>query len=193
MTKPRDSSAPAPGRERILAAAVARFSRQSYDETGLREIAADAGVDVAYVHRAFGSKEQLFHAAVKRVMQTEKFLDDLGTDPARMLAAHVVSKSKTDANCEAGPMGILIHSLTSPKAAAVLRAVVIEDFVAPLGTQLDANATQRAALAAALLMGFGILRDVLELPDLTEGPGGALERGLADALAVVLGQSEPKI
>ncbi len=191
MTKTRDSSAPASGRERILEAAVGRFSRQSYDQTGLREIAADADVDVAYVHRCFGSKEQLFHAALKRAVQTEKVINDLGADPAGMLAAHVLSDSKADA--EVRPMDILIRSLTSPKAAAVLRTVVIEDFVTPLGAQLDTNAAQRAALAAALLMGLGILRDVLELPALTEGPGGALERSLADTLAVVLGRTKPEI
>jgi hypothetical protein len=62
-----------------------------------------------------------------------------------------------------------------------------------LGAHLDTNATQRAALAAALLMGLGILRDVLELPALSEGPGGALERSVADTLAMVLGQTNPKI
>jgi len=43
--------------DRILAAAVKRFATNSYEATGLRDIASDAGVDVAYVHRRFGSKE----------------------------------------------------------------------------------------------------------------------------------------
>lgn len=191
MTKTRDSSAPASGRERILDAAAARFSRQSYDQTGLREIAADAGVDVAYVHRCFGSKEQLFHEALKCAVQMEKIFDAVGADPARILAAHLLEEDEPDAKVR--PMDILIRSLTSPKAAAVLRTAVMEDFVTPLGAHLDEDATQRAALAAALLMGIGILRDVLELPALSEGPGGALERSVAETLAVVLGQANPKI
>ncbi|MFG1204131.1 TetR family transcriptional regulator [Xanthobacter aminoxidans] len=191
MTKTRDSSAPASGRERILAAAVARFSRQSYDQTGLREIAADAGVDVAYVHRAFGSKEQLFHEALKCAVQMDKIFDALGADQARMLAARLLDED--DADAEVRPMDILIRSLTSPKAAAVLRTAVMEEFVTPLSAHLDTNATQRAALAAALLMGVGILRDVLELPALSEGPGGALERSVAETLALVLGQTNSEI
>lgn len=39
-------------RERILKAAILRFSAHSYDNTGLRDIAADVGVDMAYVHRS---------------------------------------------------------------------------------------------------------------------------------------------
>lgn len=191
MTKTRDSSAPASGRERILDAAAARFSRQSYDQTGLREIATDAGVDVAYVHRCFGSKEQLFHEALKCAVQMEKIFDAVGADPARILAAHLLEEDEPDAKVR--PMDILIRSLTSPKAAAVLRTAVMEDFVTPLGAHLDKDATQRAALAAALLMGIGILRDVLELPALSEGPGGALERSVAETLAVVLGRASPKI
>ena len=47
-------------REKLLASARQRFLRESYDNVGLRDIAADAGVDVALVGRYFGSKEQLF-------------------------------------------------------------------------------------------------------------------------------------
>jgi AcrR family transcriptional regulator len=43
-------------RDRILNAAMERFSRTSYEQTGLRDIAADVGVDVAYVHRCFARK-----------------------------------------------------------------------------------------------------------------------------------------
>lgn len=43
-------------RDRILNAAILRFARSSYESVGLRDIAADAGVDVAYVHRLFWFK-----------------------------------------------------------------------------------------------------------------------------------------
>lgn len=47
-----------PAKERILKAAIRRFARHSYEDTGLRDIANDADVDVAYVHRSFGSKDE---------------------------------------------------------------------------------------------------------------------------------------
>ena len=48
----------------ILQAARTQFARHSYEQVGLREIAAGAGVNVALVIRYFGSKERLFTEAV---------------------------------------------------------------------------------------------------------------------------------
>src|SRR6185312_9822540 len=51
-------------RAALLAAARLRFARDGYEATNLRDIAADAGVNVALIPRYFGSKEGLFQAAV---------------------------------------------------------------------------------------------------------------------------------
>ncbi|WP_018267634.1 TetR/AcrR family transcriptional regulator [Methylosinus sp. LW4] len=59
-------------RERILQAALARFGSASYEDVKLRDIAAEFGVDVALVHRAFGSKEQLFAAALTASGERER-------------------------------------------------------------------------------------------------------------------------
>src|SRR3546814_4650837 len=47
-------------RHAILLAATGRFLQDSYECVGLRDIARDAGIDVALVSRYFGSKEELF-------------------------------------------------------------------------------------------------------------------------------------
>ena len=67
------SRAPAPPRKRdaeatraaILAAAKAQFARSGYDRAALRDIAAEAGADVALIKRYFGGKEALFTEALK--------------------------------------------------------------------------------------------------------------------------------
>ena len=64
-------------RERILEAAIEHFSRRSYEETGLREIASAARVDVAYVHRCFGSKKRLFADAVSAAVKPKELLEEL--------------------------------------------------------------------------------------------------------------------
>ena len=51
-------------RERILASARELFARNGIDKTSIRAIAADAGVDPALVHHYFGTKTQLFAAAI---------------------------------------------------------------------------------------------------------------------------------
>ena len=54
--------------ERLLACARRRFLQESYDNVGLREIAGDAGVDVALIARYFGSKEELQLATIETAL-----------------------------------------------------------------------------------------------------------------------------
>jgi len=65
-------------RERILEAAIRQFSRRSYEQTGLRDIATDVGVDVAYVHRCFGSKENLFAEALRAAIGADHIFSSSG-------------------------------------------------------------------------------------------------------------------
>ena len=63
----------ATGKERILASAMLLFARMPYSDTSLRDIAAAAGVDVAYVHRAFGSKAEIFRQALLALAPADPF------------------------------------------------------------------------------------------------------------------------
>ena len=56
---------PSTTRDAILAAARERFSEHGYDRVRMRDVAADAGVDVALVTYHFGSKDGLFAAALE--------------------------------------------------------------------------------------------------------------------------------
>ena len=51
-------------RERILTNARELFARNGIDKTSIRAVAAAAGVDSALVHHYFGTKRQLFAAAI---------------------------------------------------------------------------------------------------------------------------------
>ena len=55
-------------RAAILEAAKAQFARAGYDLTSLRDIAAEAGADVALIKRYFGGKEALVHRGAQRVV-----------------------------------------------------------------------------------------------------------------------------
>ncbi|MGH3367873.1 MAG: TetR/AcrR family transcriptional regulator, partial [Nocardioidaceae bacterium] len=52
-------------RGEILAAARGSFAERGFDRTTIRGVAADAGVDPALVHHYFGSKDDLFLAALE--------------------------------------------------------------------------------------------------------------------------------
>ena len=176
-----------PVRARILQAAVQRFARNSYEETGLRDIAADAGVDVAYAHRCFGSKDQLFAQAVLASTGMQHVLAEEPRDLSRHLSAQVFHRDGQATPREIGPLDIIIHSLSSPAASRVVRDCIMREFVAPLGARLDDPAAMRAAVIAALLAGVGILRNVLEIAPLREGAGGDLNHLLATTIAHIGG------
>src|SRR5882672_5074659 len=80
MASPRTRNA-TQTRSDILTAARLRFGSDGYERTTLRAVAADVGVDPALVIRYFGSKQELFAAAV----DFEIDLPDLSdVDPAEV-------------------------------------------------------------------------------------------------------------
>ena len=62
-------------RAAIFEAATRRFAYQGYEHAGVREIAADAGVDAAMVNRYFGSKEGLFAEVVEHAFDYRYLTD----------------------------------------------------------------------------------------------------------------------
>lgn len=174
-----------PTRERILEAAIQRFARKSYEETGLRDIAADAEVDVAYVHRSFGSKEQLFAEAVRASTGVARILAEAPEDLCRHLAKQAFDRDREASTAQIGPLDIIIHSLSSPAAVRVVREFIVGEFVNPLGSKLDDPAALRAAVIGSLLVGIGILRNVLDIEPLREPAGGNLENLLATTIAQI--------
>jgi AcrR family transcriptional regulator len=176
-------------RERILEAAIRRFARQSYEQTGLRDIAADVGVDVAYVHRCFGSKEKLFAEAIRASVGPGRGIPNAATaDLAGALARQALAREGRRSHRRIGPLDIAVRSLSSPKAASILRNYILDEFITPLGARLGEPAARRAALVAALLAGLGILKDVLEIEPLRETAGGGLEQLVASAITDMLGE-----
>lgn len=147
-------------RQRILDAAVLRFSRHSYEETTLRDIATDVGVDVALVRRAFGSKEELFEQAVKSTIDGDFQQAAQAPDPGLAMTSHFVQSRLSPASGRADPLNILVHSLNSHRASPILRELVQQDFIQPLAARLP-EGELGAALAIACLAGVALLRDVL--------------------------------
>lgn len=170
---------PVDTQERILDAAVVLFSRRSYEKTGLRDIAAAAGVDVAHVHRSFGSKERLFGAAVRATLQAERMLAGSKSSMARDLAHEVFLRDGTRRSDEVGPLDIMIRSLSSPEASRVLREAIHDDFIVPLADKLGHRTHRQAGFITALLAGIGIFRIVLRIESMVEAEGGEFERQIA--------------
>jgi AcrR family transcriptional regulator len=172
-------------KQKILTAALTRFARASYEEVRLRDIASDVGIDVALVHRSFGSKEQLFAAVIAAASPSEL----LSADRAALCAAFARrSAAPRQDEC----LQIFVRSLTSPLARDMLRDHCRRDFIEPLTGMLGGPAArQRATLFVAASIGVAILRDILEIEPLCEPAEGDARPLIESLLASCLGEERP--
>lgn len=154
---PRKRSAPAT-RQAILEAARHCFSSEGYDQVGVREIAARAGVDPALINRYFGSKEGLFSEVIGGKFDLRHIAgDDLGTLGETMLRS-VFKKQSADGH---DPLRALLRSYSSDFAREKLRAAIVHSFVEPLAARLPGpNARERAELVGSALLGILVYRAI---------------------------------
>ncbi|TGZ16428.1 TetR family transcriptional regulator [Streptomyces sp. S816] len=158
-------------RDRILTAAREEFSAHGYDKTSVRRIAKAAGVDSALVHHYFGTKEQVFAAAVEVAFAPALAAPDtLAEGPAdavgERLARFVFGVWENPAT-RAPLLAILRSAVTNETAAAVFRRLVAAQLVRRVAARLDLpDAELRAELAAAQLVGTALMRYVLKLEPL---------------------------
>jgi len=172
--RPRNAEAT---RAAILEAARSRFADQGYDGASLRDIAAEAGVDVALVSRYFGSKDELFRASLQSVPPDELFAGEashFGARVARMLILEPLDQGKLD------KLLMILRSAASPRAAEIIRLNGEESFYGPLQALLGGeDAAVRARLVAALTTGMAILRAIDESYLLTSSDREELSRRFA--------------
>ena len=165
---PKRRKCAATTRETILESAHARFLAESYDSVGMRDIARDAGGDVALVSRYFGSKEELFRL-VLRGGDEAPF-----TPPAEAAALapfffSLVSQGE-DPDCthQRDKLMIMLRSASSPAAAEVIRKAFGRDGLQPRADAIgEPNAKARAMLAMAMLIGTNFLKTVLPVEPLS--------------------------
>ncbi|HVJ34862.1 MAG TPA: TetR/AcrR family transcriptional regulator [Terriglobia bacterium] len=177
-------------RDRILQAAILRFAHHSYEDAKLRDIAADVGVDVAYVHRSFGSKEQLFSEVVSAAFEPRHLITVEDGDIATKLTKRLFEPSLDQRLRLIDPLDILIRSLLSPEAIPLIRSSLMNDVIEPLENQGDVAGQVQAVAMTACLVGASIFRNVLRVEAMLEEPGGELEALLKDIIDVAMGRAK---
>ncbi|MEU9736971.1 TetR family transcriptional regulator [Streptomyces sp. NPDC048002] len=176
-------------RDRILSVARAEFSEHGYEKTSVRGIAKAAGVDSALVHHYFGTKEQIFEAAVEvafapaikaRDSVFEGSADEMGERLTRMIFGlweNPVTRTPL--------LAIVRSAVNNETAAAVFRKLIAAQLLRRIGEQLDLpDADLRAELAAAQLVGVAMMRYVMKIEPLASADP---ERIIARVAPVVQG------
>ena len=147
-------------RQAILEAAKTCFMHEGYEQVGVREIAARAGVDPALVNRYFGSKVGLFSEAVASKFDLSHLLDGDRANLGERLARYVLQKQSTGADYD--PLVALLRSSSSDVCSGMLRNAILEGFVRPLATRLEGpDALLRAELVGSTLLGLLVHRTVI--------------------------------
>ena len=144
---------------RLLAAARELFLAHGYNATGLREVAAKAGVDVTLVRRYFGSKQRLFAQATDVSENVEEILDAADEAVGRTMISRVLA-ARQDVDA---PLFALLRSSGDPSVVARLNAQLDQGLTRNLAKRISAdNPRIRADMIAALLLGIGVQRVLLK-------------------------------
>lgn len=164
-------------RAAILTAAHQRFLRESYDSVGLRDIAGDAGVDVALISRYFGGKEGLFRDVLLADRDAGLLRHPMtAAELPAYLAQLVVEDGDEDRQNRMEMFIIMLRSASSPKAGEIIRDLVHLDVLGPLAEVIgDEHAELRANMLLAILMGIGVLRTIMKVDALDGSPAQRAE------------------
>ncbi len=185
-----------PGRRRgspdtrgaVLAAARAAFADRGFDATSTRAVAAAAGVTPGLVHHYFGSKDELFVAALELPFDPRKVLGAAAPGPpeelGRRIATVAVGLWEDPARREQ-LMAYLRTAMSNAEVAGLVRLGIPAVALPLLRAQIPfPDAEVRVNLAMTQILGMAMLRYVIRLEPLASMSPVAL----VDRLAPVLQQ-----
>lgn len=170
-------------RAAILEAAKESFAVSGYDATTIRGVGRAAGVDPALVHHYFGTKQELFAAAMELPVDPAVLVPVLLAEGADGLGERLVRMflSVWDGTPGQAPMLALVRSAAAHEPAAeLLRSFLADAVLGPLARAVSGDRPElRAGLIATQMMGLAMARYVVRLePVATAG---------ADTVAPVVG------
>ena len=180
----RDAAA---SKDALLQAARTLFGEQGFEGTTIREIGERAGVDAALIARYFGSKADLYIAAVVAE-------DAEGThgeyEGLQQMADVVLTRGD-----QRGPGPIfqaIVRSDTSPEIRAAALGRVAQRLVGPLVATLTAQGVDRpqlrAQVAASALVGISVGRSLGWFDEIRSVPRDELVALIVDALGPFTGE-----
>jgi AcrR family transcriptional regulator len=187
QTHPKRRRDAAATRSAIFEAATRRFAYQGYQCAGVREIAADAGVDAAMVNRYFGSKEGLFAEVIRRALDMGHLLQGQRGDLADHLARVMVYGQEDSQDWGYTPLLLLLHSATVPGALKLFRRDLDGTELPLLAEKIGGDdAAVRAVMVMAQLTGFAIMYHVLRPKAFAKARGEDLVTLLSGAVAACI-------
>jgi AcrR family transcriptional regulator len=154
-------------RERILASARELFARNGISNTSIRAVAAAAEVDSALVHHYFGTKEQLFAAAVHIPINPMEVIGPLREVPVDELGHRIPSILLALWDSELGASFVAtLRSILAGSEVNLFRTFIQDVIGVEVGTRVDSppgTGIVRIQFVASQLVGIIMARYILEL------------------------------
>jgi AcrR family transcriptional regulator len=166
-------------REAVLAAARAAFAERGFDGATIRQIATAAGVDPALVHHYFGTKDELFLAAVDAPADPDALLPEVLAGGREELGANMIRLFLRvwDGPMQAAGLALVRSAVGNETAARLLREFLVTRVLRRVVATLDvpqAERDARGAMVAAQLVGLVMARYVLKIEPLASTPADSL-------------------
>lgn len=173
-------------REAILAAAGRHFAQYGYDRASLRAIAAQAGVDQKLIAHFFGSKQQLFVAAVGLPLNPAEALPAiLAGDRASVgeRLAELLVDVLEHPELHQRLTGVVRAAASEPEVARMLREFLTRELFAPAAELLGTDdARFRVNLVGSQIVGLVMARYVVAVEPLASMPPAAVAAAVAPTL-----------
>jgi AcrR family transcriptional regulator len=169
---PRTGRRPGPttSRQAILEAARHQFAESGYELTSIRAVAAAAGVDAALVIHFFGTKDELFRAAVAWPFDPTELAPRIrAAGPAGLgeRLARVFLTYWDDPETGLRLQALLRSAMTSESLGRLLREFVTRQLFQQLTEVMEGpDRLLRVELVAAHLWGVAVLRYLLQMEPL---------------------------
>lgn len=161
-------------RGRIVGAARETFAERGFEGTTIREVASRASVDPALVHHYFGTKEQLFVAAMEFPIDIAAVFAAIAAGPRERIGHRiVVSFVRLWDRPDVRPtlLGVARSATADSVAAAMFRRVLADGPLQAIASIVGTpDAPQRVALVGSQLIGLAMVRYVAELEPIASMP-----------------------
>ena len=156
-------------RAEILSSARSLFATRGYKSTSVRAIAAEAGVDPALVHHYFGTKDDLFVAALELPIDPRSVIGPAlagGIDGAAERLLTVFLGVWDDPELRPGLLGV-VRSALEPEGQRLIREGFLPAVILPAALALGVDQPERRMpLVASQIFGLILVRYILEVEPL---------------------------
>jgi AcrR family transcriptional regulator len=151
-------------RSAILGAARSSFAAHGFAGTTIRAVASAAGVDAALVHHYFGTKDELFLAALELPVDPRVLIGPVVAGPIEEAAERFlgVFLSVWDDPDIRPSLLAVARGIMDPSASRLLSEGILPVIIEPIGAALGVDRPEdRMPLVASQVIGLILLRYVL--------------------------------